>query len=316
MNKKVCCIVVTYNRSKYLKVLIQSLFNQTYKISGLILINNNSTDDTIDYLKEQNIIDDEKQDTINCSNYEDVDIYFYNSSTNNGGSSGFAKGFEIAQTLDFDYFWVMDDDVKPELNCLEKAISHFDNEHGVVVPKRVGEGFTDFLKTKYSFNNPFVHFKKLKFRKIKMDNTKEFYDIKTMTFEGPIFNSDIIKKVGIPNKEYFIFCDDYDYAFRCLEVTKIRYVTTAIINRQIPLVKAKDSNSLWRLYYGIRNATLLDLRYSSNRFFGRWRVLNNQLHWFLVNFKHRNKIERKLVKQAFRDGLKNKVGKTIEPGSI
>ena len=44
--KKACVLLVTYNRREYLSKLLEALNEQTYEISGLVIVNNNSTDDT------------------------------------------------------------------------------------------------------------------------------------------------------------------------------------------------------------------------------------------------------------------------------
>ncbi|MDO5569388.1 MAG: glycosyltransferase [bacterium] len=52
MKKKVSIILVVYNTSKYLRKCLTSLVNQTLKEIEIIAINNGSTDDSIDILKE------------------------------------------------------------------------------------------------------------------------------------------------------------------------------------------------------------------------------------------------------------------------
>ena len=48
---KICCIIVTYNRKKYLIKELDALIHQSYPIEGFIIINNDSPDDTFDYLE-------------------------------------------------------------------------------------------------------------------------------------------------------------------------------------------------------------------------------------------------------------------------
>lgn len=316
--KRVCCLIVTYNRCNCLKTLLDSLDKQTYPIDGLIIVNNSSTDNTVSFLQENKIINKEDLDKENNSIWKERNIIFYNSSINSGGAGGFRKGFEIAikNIQNYDYFWIMDDDVQPRFDCLEKLIMVFDEKHQVCVPRRIGIGFNDSIIVKYRFNNPFVY--TLLSRGVSVNKIeKDKYEVKTFTFEGPLLSSSLIKKIGLPNDRYFLQGDDYDYAFRCLRKTSIYYVPSAIIDRQLPIVKkSSQENNYWRLYYSIRNMSLLDLNYARNRFIGRVRVLNNQIHWFFVGIKHKNPIERKIVKRAFKDAIKGIDGKTILPGEI
>lgn len=54
--KKIGIVVVTYNRLSLLKEVIDSLRKQTYESRDIIVVNNGSTDDTPNWLKEQNDI--------------------------------------------------------------------------------------------------------------------------------------------------------------------------------------------------------------------------------------------------------------------
>ena len=51
MKKKVCTLVVTYNRKEKLKHNLECLIRQSYK-STILLIDNNSNDGTYEYIKE------------------------------------------------------------------------------------------------------------------------------------------------------------------------------------------------------------------------------------------------------------------------
>ena len=50
--KSVCALVVTYNRSKYLQKALEGILNQQQKVSGVLIFNNNATDNT-----EETLID-------------------------------------------------------------------------------------------------------------------------------------------------------------------------------------------------------------------------------------------------------------------
>jgi len=44
--KSVCALVVTYNRSKYLQKALEGMINQQKEVSGVLIFNNNSMDNT------------------------------------------------------------------------------------------------------------------------------------------------------------------------------------------------------------------------------------------------------------------------------
>lgn len=55
-NKQVIACIVTYNRQELLLNCIDAILNQTYHINELLIINNNSTDNTIEVLAKNNYI--------------------------------------------------------------------------------------------------------------------------------------------------------------------------------------------------------------------------------------------------------------------
>lgn len=59
-NPKVCAVVVTYNRKELLLNCLQFLIKQTYPISHIVVVNNASTDDTINFLEENGWINSEQ----------------------------------------------------------------------------------------------------------------------------------------------------------------------------------------------------------------------------------------------------------------
>ena len=52
MLKKVDAVVVTYNRLDLLKKCLQALLSQTYKLQNIFVIDNNSQDETLLFLRE------------------------------------------------------------------------------------------------------------------------------------------------------------------------------------------------------------------------------------------------------------------------
>lgn len=55
---KVIAVIVTYNRKELLKESIEALINQKYENCNILVIDNNSTDGTKDYIKK--FIEEEK----------------------------------------------------------------------------------------------------------------------------------------------------------------------------------------------------------------------------------------------------------------
>ena len=109
----VAAVLVTYNRVELLKIAIDSLEKQTIELKNIVVVNNNSTDGTEDYLRS--IASDK--------------IQFITLKKNTGGAGGFSAGINYAYKLDIDYVWIMDDDAIASPSALEELLRANDTLH-------------------------------------------------------------------------------------------------------------------------------------------------------------------------------------------
>lgn len=144
--KNVVAVVVTYNRVNYLDKVIQSILSQTVVPKKIVIVDNNSSDGTSEFVA-RNIVE------WNCNG--EVVIY-RNTGENLGGAGGFDFGFNMAKRFDFDYLWLMDDDLLPDPNCLELLLSN--DFSGIIQPTRynLDGGCAELSPVKYDLTNPFL----------------------------------------------------------------------------------------------------------------------------------------------------------------
>ena len=144
--------------------------------------------------------------------------------TNVGGAGGFYTGIQYAYQAGADWIWCMDDDVFPRADCLEQLLPYTGKKDiGILAPRRLLEGeiFTHDFQA-YNLSNPFVsmYSKKLAGRHITSPT-----EITGTAFEGPFIRREVVEKIGLPNKDLFIFCDDTDYCLRTIRAGyKILYI--------------------------------------------------------------------------------------------
>lgn len=313
----VCVVTVTYNRKEYLCKLLNSLSSQTYPIDTIYIFDNHSDDGTMEILFQQGIIfDREISQNEFYGLWNGIRINYHYNDVNAGGAGGFEEVFKIASLNNHDLLWAMDDDVLPEKNCLEILLSKMDNEHKITVPSRTDNEFTDYFITSYNLTNPFIFSIGLLCTKEYSTNlNKECTDICAFPLEGPLFCMEIIKKVGYPDSSYFILFDDTDYARRCIAYTKIRYVASACLHKQI--IPPNINKFSWKDYYGYRNCFLFDMKYGKNVGVRKLRPFFIMMATYLMKkyVRHDKKIAN-TVKVAYKDAIKGRKGKTVEPGKL
>ncbi|HRP01084.1 MAG TPA: glycosyltransferase family 2 protein [Candidatus Kapabacteria bacterium] len=240
---KLLISVVTFNRLDLLMKLLNSLRNQTFVANDILVVNNSSTDGTTEWLSKQS------------------DLIIINQA-NTGSAGGQNTAFKFAKENNYDALWAMDDDVLPELDCLEILLQHY-NENTIIAPLRFDKDGKIFLnETKqYNFSNPFKSLWKTIISK--EDCNQELIEIEGPTFEGPLIPVNIIKKIGLPDKYFFIFGDDGEYFLRARKYNHITYLSTkSRMNRQLDAPNS-EIQFTWKEYYAFRNIIILDILYSN-----------------------------------------------------
>ena len=121
--KKVSVIVPNYNYSKYITERIDSILMQTYPISELIILDDCSTDNSVEVINN-------KIEKIH-NEYPEIKVKFIVNEKNSGGCvfKQWKKGFDIAEG---DYVWIAEADDSAENNFVEELIKPFDDPEMVL----------------------------------------------------------------------------------------------------------------------------------------------------------------------------------------
>lgn len=234
---KVISLIVTFNRLQLLKKSIESLEKQKIKLEKIIIVNNNSTDGTKEYLET---LDNKFYDVINLNQ-------------NIGGAGGFSKGILESFAYDYDWIWIMDDDTIVTETSLEEMlkISKID--------KNIG-----FLCSKVMWNKTEIHKMNLPVLSSIINNEvfNKFENnllVKSCSFVSVLIKKEVIEKIGLPYKEFFIWYDDAEYTNRIVKKNYYGiYVPSSIVyhetvlNYSVNMFEDSGKND-WKYYYGIRN---------------------------------------------------------------
>lgn len=245
---KITAVVVTFNRLELLKQGIECLRKQQ-KLTGIIVVNNGSTDGTREWLDAQPGLLVVHQDNV-------------------GGSGGFYTGIERAYSEGADWIWCMDDDVFPRPDCLDRLLPYTDRpEVGILSPRRLLEGkvFTHEFRH-FNFTNPIGS---LHGRKLAKQQVNQATEIVGADFEGPFISRRVVEKIGLPNRELFIFCDDTDYCLRThLAGFKLLYIPEALMDKHKFFSNdtwtSRNRKKKWKRYYQVRNEAYLNHHYGRN----------------------------------------------------
>lgn len=253
INIEVSVVIVTYNRKKMLERTLLALLAQTYPIKKIILVDNASTDGTMQFLAEKGFLGMEQ-------------ITYKPLVENLGGAGGFQIGIEMASDFDSEWIWLMDDDGYPEHDCLEKLLPYKDQYdfYGPLV-------IDDLTKESLSFPINYAKSNKIFQTKTEIDqfmleqNTNTLNDI-LIPFNGVMLNKKLVEKIGVPYAKFFIWGDDIEYTYRARKagariatITDVLFFHPRALNLGEKLffgmMQFNDTDSKIKLYCLCRNNT-------------------------------------------------------------
>lgn len=240
MQGKVVAVVVTYNRKALLKECIEALLKQTYESLDICIIDNCSTDDTFKMI--QPMLASER-------------IIYKRTQRNLGGAGGFNCGIKYVASKDYDYIWIMDDDTIPHPDALERLMD------GAV---KIGDTF-GFLAscvvwTDGSFckmNNPGIK-KDMLYNYEYQYAGDGIFNIHHASFVSILLPSRVVRNVGLPIKDFFIWKDDYEYTSRISEKYRCYYIAKSEVvhkmkSNMLPDIVCDDFDRISRYIYEYRN---------------------------------------------------------------
>jgi GT2 family glycosyltransferase len=268
----VLIIIVTYNRLNLLKRCLNNCNYQSFKSRDIIVIDNNSTDGTFDFLENNGINNIKLNENL-------------------GSAMGWNQGLKYALNKNYKYVWLMDDDGYPERTSLQNLLNNFDYQYSCISSLVVCEDD----KNKLVFSMPIINRKKFKlnlhkFKKVNLvkqyskNNLYEFAHL----FNGSLIRLNTVKKIGNINNKYFMYGDELDYYFR---LSKVGRVVTCVNSLHLhPNVENRKCSKFW-IYYYLKNSIIINKKYRNLYF------IRSSLIIFLCLY-------RVLLRNGFRDFFK------------
>lgn len=297
---KIAAVIVTYNRLALIKKVLKSFAKQSRIPDYIIVVNNASTDGTKEYLEywEKERVEGQRK-------------FVLNTKSNFGGSGGFFLGTEKALQTDATWIWVSDDDAFPHCDVFEKAEKHFvelgeRNDISAICTQVRTDG--KVAESNRSRRN--MGILRMSLTHVpKEEYEKKVFECDSFSYVGVFMNSNALNKVGLINKEYFIWRDDVEHSWRLSNVGKIYCYPDMIVDHQIQ--KNDYEGISWKTYYGYRNDMLM---YKAHKKFIYY--CTKMLTAYIKSIREKNPIAKMLYRDAIKGAKLNEKGlnKKYYPG--
>ena len=225
----VAAVVVTYNRLADLKKCLLTLQEQTRPLDKIFVVNNGSTDGTTEWLATQPGL------TVTTQ-------------ANLGGAGGFATGIDTAYKAGYTWLWCMDDDCLAAPDALERLLAS--PNLGPCIKNAMSVSVNSREELAFFVDRPNKAYRKVS----DMSGVDLVFGVASF-FNGTLVHSEVVKTIGIPDKNLFIWGDEVEYmtraqknGFPVVTVPSSVFYHPASFDRDgIPWPGA------WKQYYAVRN---------------------------------------------------------------
>jgi GT2 family glycosyltransferase len=221
--ESICAVVVTRNRISLLQECIDAIRSQTRPVSQILVVDNDSSDGTREWLADQ----------------PDIWSIFQE---NLGGAGGFHRGMKEAVQAGFEAVWVMDDDTIPEVLALEELQKVF-----ATVPNASFVCSRVILPDGSAGNLPKLGSCSQRLVRATQYLDRSWWPVSAATFVSVLFKTTIVESIGYPIADMFIWGDDIEYTSRAATKGPAFVVGTSTVMHKTASVTgwsiSRESNS-------------------------------------------------------------------------
>jgi GT2 family glycosyltransferase len=250
-------VLVNWNKAQLTINCIESINNSTFSDYKIVVIDNNSQDNSVELLEK-------------CR----LDFHMIKSCENLGYTGGNNLGIKYALLAKCNYILLLNNDTLIDKYALENLVNSLksDQEVGIVQPKiyfhpevaKIWSGPT-------KLNKIFLKPRLIGYGSVDSDliNQKQYLDFAVGC--ATIIKSEVFNEIGLLDDDYFAVCEDVDFGIRArMKGYKLLYNPKAIIYH-LESASAGGSENPNYIYYQTRSYLIL---------FSKWK--KNWIHFFIA----------------------------------
>jgi GT2 family glycosyltransferase len=226
-------LVLNYNGKHLLQGCLNSISKQNFNDYELVIIDNNSADGSVEYIKE---------------NFPKAKL------VENSENFGFAKGNNTGiKACNGEWIFFLNNDTILEQNCLEFLFKHIENRKPEQLVFSLLLLKADFpVQMDLAGDEIYLWGYAYKYENVSANEFSEFKEINFACCGAAVFNRELLEKLNGFDEDFFLYYEDIDLSLRAKRLgAKIYLVPQAkVLHKGSATVGKKNSH---RLYYIERN---------------------------------------------------------------
>lgn len=225
----VAIVLLNYNTYEYSIECLKSLFRQKYKNYTILLVDNNSTNNSMKFICD--FLDNSKVDYVCIDEREEIKVNDYNKTIliQANENNGYAAGNNIAlkkaiKSNIFKYYWVINNDTIIKEDTLDKMVNCIKNDK---LSRPVGN-----YVYYYDDKNKLQMAGGLKINRLNF-KPKFSNDENNIDYLGGVsylIDNDFIYKYGLMYEDYFLNSEDLEYFYKYKIEFKKKYLKENAFN--------------------------------------------------------------------------------------
>ena len=230
LNEKVYIIILNWNGWEDTIECIESLQKSNYKKFCIVVVDNDSSDNSVDNIKNwinnnnRSLQIKEYSYSESCEFYdEDLDLVLIKSYKNLGFAGGNNIGIKYALSQkDSDYIWVLNNDVIVEEKCLFELVKYSNYHKDIGVIGSTIMEYYDPTRIQYAGGASFniltctskMRYAGIDIKDLDLKHTMENKDIDYVGGCSMFFRRDVLFNVGKLSEDYFLYFEEIDYSMK------------------------------------------------------------------------------------------------------
>ncbi|UPQ84530.1 dTDP-4-dehydrorhamnose reductase [Pseudomonas knackmussii] len=253
---QIYAVVLSYKRKDLLKRCLDGINAQSRRCDGIIVVDNASNDGT--------------EEMLLASGIPNLKVYIL--SHNTGASGGFSAGFRIAYQQGADFVWMMDDDVIPEPDALQKLVDADEALRAKAKPHSF------LISMAYTEEGLLTNVPRIDERPntIDYENWPALLDIGVIPVRPATFVSILVpraslQRYGLPIASMFMWGDDTEFTLRISQdapgylVAASKVLHMRRVSGVIDILRETDPNRVALHRHLVRNELFVARRYFRKR---------------------------------------------------